>query len=305
VVDLGGAGNVVDEDATLQLKLIDALTRRPFEDRVALLVLLTRRPNLLAAKDDALEEIDIVLALVLALDDDEGLLEEKFAERSDIVALPVFDTVAEVVDGLKVFLATSLLVDLLRHSHDRVVTRLELVVVLVIFRRVLEEGLQGEMRSASCTDREDGEEARPTPRSKGYLHIRWTGLMRRGASSETGSRTCESFCKAETDLIKIRERKEVEEGTNRKGSVLSDSEFLRSRQVGTIRLVDRKVLLHRQEQPSKPLLLRSHARILFNTDEEPPLEVGELVEVDEEAVDLILGEDVVHLNETLVLLLSR
>jgi hypothetical protein len=84
--------------------------------------------------------------------------------------------------------------------------------------------------------------------------------------------------------------------------VLRDSKILRRRQIGAIRFVDRKVLLHRQEQPSETLLLRSHARILLHPDEETSLEIGKLVEVDEEGVDLVLREDIVHLELPLVVL---
>lgn len=57
-----------------------------------------------------------------------------------------------------------------------------------------------------------------------------------------------------------------------------------------------------KEQMSKSLLLSSERRVRFDSDQEASLEVGELVQVDEERVNLILGEDVVHLQLSLVIL---
>ena len=59
---------------------------------------------------------------------------------------------------------------------------------------------------------------------------------------------------------------------------------------------------HLEEQVSEPLLLGREARVALDADQEPALEVGELVQVDEEAVDLILRQDVARLQLALVVL---
>lgn len=87
--------------------------------------------------------------------------------------------------------------------------------------------------------------------SKGYLHIRCTGLMSKGASSETGSRTCESLCERRADLgvSEVRVSMGQKGSTHREGGVLGDGEVLRVGQVGAVRLVAGKVvLLHRISQ---------------------------------------------------------
>ena len=60
-----------------------------------------------------------------------------------------------------------------------------------------------------------------------------------------------------------------------------------------------------KEQMSKSLLFSSERRVRFDPDQEASLEIGELVQVDEERVNLILGEDVVHLQLSLVILFER
>lgn len=138
-MNLRRAGDVVDKDAALELKLVDALTRRPLEQRVTLLVLLPLRRHLLATEDDALKEVNLVLALIVALDHDKRLLKQEVAERVDVVAFPVFDAAGEVVDRLSIVLAPLLLVDFVRHAHDRLETGFELVVEGTRVGRVLEQ----------------------------------------------------------------------------------------------------------------------------------------------------------------------
>lgn len=92
MMNLRSSGNIVDEDPTFQLQLVDSLTRRSLENRVALLVLLPDRSNLLATTDDSLEQVNLVFPLVVVLDDDEVLLEKQVAERVDIVTFPILDS---------------------------------------------------------------------------------------------------------------------------------------------------------------------------------------------------------------------
>lgn len=60
---------------------------------------------------------------------------------------------------------------------------------------------------------------------------------------------------------------------------------------------------HLEEEVPEALLLRRQARVAFDADQETTLKVGEFVQVDEEAVDLILREDVARLQLPLVVLL--
>lgn len=59
---------------------------------------------------------------------------------------------------------------------------------------------------------------------------------------------------------------------------------------------------HLEEEVPEPLLFGRQTGVGLDADEEPALEVGELVEVDEERVDLVLRQDVVHLQLALVVL---
>lgn len=59
---------------------------------------------------------------------------------------------------------------------------------------------------------------------------------------------------------------------------------------------------HLEEQVAEPLLLGRQARVALDADQEPALEIGELVQVDEEAVDLILRQDVARLQLALIVL---
>lgn len=59
---------------------------------------------------------------------------------------------------------------------------------------------------------------------------------------------------------------------------------------------------HLEEQVAEPLLLGREARVALDADQEPALKVGELVQVDEEAVDLILRQDVARLQLALIVL---
>lgn len=52
-----------------------------------------------------------------------------------------------------------------------------------------------ESRGSACAVALGRKRSERTEMRSGYLHIRCTGLIRSGASSDTGSRTCESFCK--------------------------------------------------------------------------------------------------------------
>jgi hypothetical protein len=59
---------------------------------------------------------------------------------------------------------------------------------------------------------------------------------------------------------------------------------------------------HLEKEVTKALLIGRTARVGLDSDEEAALKVGEGVEVEEEVVDLILGDDVVGLYLTLVVL---
>lgn len=55
---------------------------------------------------------------------------------------------------------------------------------------------------------------------------------------------------------------------------------------------------------TESLLHRSEGSVRFDSDQEPSLEIGEFVEVDEERVDLILRENIVHLELALIILIT-
>jgi len=83
--------------------------------------------SLFAAKNDLLEQEDVVLAVHVALGDCENVVEEKLAEVGDVVAFPVFDAGLECLHRLTVVIAALGLVDLVGNALDGGIASLELI----------------------------------------------------------------------------------------------------------------------------------------------------------------------------------
>lgn len=149
--------HVVDKDPALELQTGRLAIRRLLEDRVALVALLPARAALLAAENDALEEVDVVLALRVVLDDEERLLEEQVAKGQDVVPLPVLDARGDIDNGLAVVLASLRLVDLVRHTHDGCESGLKLGVVRRRVGGVLDEVLKNVARQYGLRRGEEDE----------------------------------------------------------------------------------------------------------------------------------------------------
>lgn len=151
--------------------------------------------------------------------------------------------------------------------------------------------------------------------------MRWTGLMSKGASSETGSRTLESFCRARngvSSLCKGRPGIDVRRGQHSprwRGLALPSSWRSRAHTprsgppvgVGEGSVTDSitpssACTHHLKEEMTESLLIRRPARVGLDANKESALKVGERVEVEEEVMDLVLRDDIVGLHLTLIVL---
>ena len=136
------ACDVVEENATLQqerstLFLVGRATGniegwrciRLLENRIALADLLSvgdKRVVLFAAKDDFLEEENVVFPIHLRFGDREDIVEKERAKVGDMVALPVFNAALQVLHRREVFCPALSLIDLIRDPLRGSDTLLEL-----------------------------------------------------------------------------------------------------------------------------------------------------------------------------------
>jgi hypothetical protein len=128
----GGIEDVVDKYSTLELEPGWWFLLGLLEDALLLglvLLLLAQFQCLLAAKDDPLEQVHVILSLALVLDDHERVFEQKTSKGREVVALPIFDPRSQVLDSKLVVILSASLVDTIRDPLDDVETVLKFGVI--------------------------------------------------------------------------------------------------------------------------------------------------------------------------------
>lgn len=148
-------GNISHKDATLKLQLgvlVPNLGSRRLG--LVLLVLALVGSDLLAAEQDALEQVDLVVLLLLAFAGDHSVdtMLQEFTELVDTVVLPVVDAVHEILEGLVEQIAVDSLVCLLQCALsgsdtcvqvEALILKFALLAEILQEQRVLDETLHG------------------------------------------------------------------------------------------------------------------------------------------------------------------
>lgn len=147
---------VVQENTTFQQKRCRLFSRGSgatgqsdalfLEDRIVLATFPYRpicvRLDLLAAKNNFLEEEDVVFPVDVHLHDHEDVLEDEFSKVDQMMPFPVFNTLLEASHGLCILGSPLSFVDLVGYPFGRFQSLLQFVNVRVIrVRYRLEQGL--------------------------------------------------------------------------------------------------------------------------------------------------------------------
>ena len=150
--------DVVQKDTAFEQKRSCLFSRRSgtsgegdallLENRVVFVALPNRaicvRSDLLAAKDDFLEEEDVVFSVNIHFHDHENILKDEFAKVGQMMAFPVFDTCLEACDCECIFGLALSFVDSVGDCFGVFQTSLQLFVMGIVgVCGSFEQGLEG------------------------------------------------------------------------------------------------------------------------------------------------------------------